>query len=56
MQFRLFAPLLLLALSWAPGVRAEAPPPTDTQVPGVYRQQIGDLRVTALKVTVQDGG
>ncbi len=48
MQFRLFAPLLLLALSWAPGVRAEAPPPTDTQVPGVYRQQIGDLRVTAL--------
>jgi len=48
MQARLIGLLLPLALAFAPAAQATAPAPTDTQVPGVYRQQIGTLRVTAL--------
>ena len=39
---------LLLSLLLPFVAQAEAPPPPADQVPGVYRQQIGTLRVTAL--------
>jgi len=48
MKSLLPATLLLLAMAIAPLARAEAPPPPDAQVPGVYRQQLGELRITAL--------
>jgi len=48
MNFSLPGTALLLAMAIAPLARAEAPPPADTQVPGVYRQQLGELRITAL--------
>ena len=45
---RLSTSLLLVSLLLPVLARAEAPAPTAEQVPGVYRQQIGTLRVTAL--------